>query len=534
MSEPIASPDRRILPEEMRWPVALAERYTQRGYWQPETLGQLILQWRQYGDRTALIEPGRSWSYHQLINQACRFAGELRRRGMQSGETVVIQLPNGADFVVALFAAILNGAVPVLMLPAHRQREILHVVELAQARWFLSDAEQAGIEAQSLRAKAPDCHSLLSTAEQRFAASQAPAMEELPPGDAPQHIALLLLSGGTTGLPKLIPRTHADYHYNFRASAALCHVQPDDRYLAVLSMAHNFPLACPGILGIFSRGGCVVVPATVAAEDAFDAIHQHRVTLTALVPSLATLWLEAAEWEQPDLSSLRLVQVGGARLVADAARQLLARWGCQLQQVFGMAEGLLNYTRLDDSPELIATTQGRPLCDDDEIRVVDEQGMPVISGQAGELLVRGPYTIRGYYRAPEHNRRAFAAGGFYRSGDRVRQLPGGELLVEGRTRDTINRHGESVAADEIEECLRAHPLVRDVTVLADAVGEQQEAIHAVVIAHSPLTLAEMRAFLEQQQVAPFKWPDRLTLVDAFPLTPIGKINKQALAARLAV
>lgn len=257
-------------------------------------------------------------------------------------------------------------------------------------------------------------------------------------------------------------------------------------------------------------------------------------TLTALVPSLATLWLDATEWEQPDLSSLRLVQVGGARLGADAARRLLARWGCQLQQVFGMAEGLLNYTRLDDSPELIITTQGRPLCDEDEIRVVDEQGLPVGRGQAGELLVRGPYTIRGYYRAPEHNRQAFAAEGFYRSGDRVRQLPGGELLVEGRTRDTINRHGESVAADEIEECLRAHPLVRDVTVLAETLAEQQEAIHAVVIAHSPLTLAEMRAFLEQQQVAPFKWPDRLTLVDAFPLTPIGKINKQALAARLAV
>lgn len=310
MSESIASPDRRILPEEMRWPVALAERYTQRGYWQPETLGQLILQWRQYGDRTALIEPDRSWSYHQLINQACRFAGELRQRGMQSGETAVIQLPNGADFVVALFATILNGAVPVLMLPAHRQREILHVLALAQARWFLSDGEQAGIAAQSLCAKAPDCHCLLSTAERRFSASQAPAMAGLPPGDAPHNIALLLLSGGTTGLPKLIPRTHADYHYNFRASAALCHVQPDDRYLAVLSMAHNFPLACPGILGIFSRGGSVVVPATVAAEDAFEAIHRHRVTLTALVPSLATLWLDATEWEQPDLSSLRLVQVG--------------------------------------------------------------------------------------------------------------------------------------------------------------------------------------------------------------------------------
>ncbi|WOA52085.1 (2,3-dihydroxybenzoyl)adenylate synthase [Dickeya solani] len=534
MSEPIAEPDHRILPEDMRWPTALAERYTQRGYWQPTTLGQLILQWREYGERTALIEPGHSWSYYQLINQACRFASELRQRGMRTGETAVIQLPNGADFVVAFFAVILNGAVPVLMLPAHRQREILHVVELAQAHWFLSDAEQTGIDEQSLRANAPDCHSLFSTAAQRFAASQTPAIDGLPPGDAPHHIALLLLSGGTTGLPKLIPRTHADYHYNFRASAALCHVQPDDRYLAVLSMAHNFPLACPGILGIFSRGGCMVVPTTVAAEDAFDAIRQHRVTLTALVPSLATLWLEAAEWEQPDLSSLRLVQVGGARLGPDAARKLLDQWGCQLQQVFGMAEGLLNYTRLDDSRELITTTQGRPLCDDDEIRVVDEQGHAVVSGQAGELLVRGPYTIRGYYRAPEHNRKAFAAEGFYRSGDRVRQLPGGELLVEGRTRDMINRHGESVAADEIEECLRAHPLVRDVTVLADSVGEQQEAIHAVVIAYTPFTLAEMRAFLEQQQVASFKWPDRLTLIDAFPLTPIGKINKHALAARLAV
>lgn len=532
MSEPRVKKDiRRLLPD-MAWPADWIQHYQQQGYWQDETLAMRIADWqRRYSDRVALVEPTREWRYQTLIDCSRRFAGELHASGLRAGDPVVIQLPNSAEFIVALFAVLLMGAVPVLALPALGQREILHIITLAEARLYLGCRQLTHLDIPAW-VEHP-CAIRLSDEQNRFADCTATPYTDRPQGDYSLNIALLLLSGGTTGLPKLIARTHADYGYNFTASAALCGVDAEERYLAVLSMAHNFPLACPGILGVFARGGCVVIPATAAPEDAFDAIARHRVTMTALVPSLVSVWLEALNGEKPDLSSLRLLQVGGARLAPETAQRVLARFHCQLQQVFGMAEGLLNYTRLDDDLQTVIHTQGKPLCADDEILIVDNEGHPVAPGETGELLVRGPYTIRGYFRAQRHNQQAFAHEGFYRSGDRVRQRSDGYLIVEGRTKDVINRNGETIAADEIEDCLRAHPAIRDVAVIADHAGSEQEIVHAVVIAEGELTLPALRRWLEQQHLVAWKWPERLTLTSSFPLTPIGKVNKKALAASLS-
>lgn len=160
--------------------------------------------------------------------------------------------------------------------------------------------------------------------------------------------ALLLLSGGTTGTPKLIPRRHADYSYNFSASAELCGISQQSVYLAVLPVAHNFPLACPGILGTLACGGKVVLTDSASCDEVMPLIAQERVTHVALVPALAQLWVQAVEWEDSDLSSLRVIQAGGARLDPTLAEQVIATFDCTLQQVFGMAEGLLCFTRLDD------------------------------------------------------------------------------------------------------------------------------------------------------------------------------------------
>src|SRR5262249_37806466 len=155
------------------------------------------------------------------------------------------------------------------------------------------------------------------------------------------------------------------------------------------------------------------------------------------VPALAQLWLDAVDEGQFDLSSLRLIQIGGAPLPREIASRITPTLGCTLQQVFGMAEGLLTFTRESDPPETVLSTQGRPLSPDDEIRIVDEMGADLPPGSTGELLVRGPYTLRGYYRTPEHNARAFTDDGFYRTGDLARLTENGELVVEGRLKDVI-------------------------------------------------------------------------------------------------
>jgi 2,3-dihydroxybenzoate-AMP ligase len=346
----------------------------------------------------------------------------------------------------------------------------------------------------------------------------------------PSDVAFFLLSGGTTGLPKLIPRTHDDYSYNLRASGEACAFDADTVYLVSLPIAHNFPLGCPGTLGTMHVGGRVVLNNDPTAAGAFPIIERERVTVTALVPALAIRWLEAPELAQHDLSSLRLLQVGGARLNAETAHRITQLLGCTPQQVFGMAEGLLNYTREGDSTDAVENSQGRPISTADELRIVDPEGDEVPEGEMGELLTRGPYTIRGYSLAPEHNANAFTEDGFYRTGDLVRRRSDGNLVVEGRLKDLVNRGGEKISGEEIENLLLGHPKVFNVAVvpMPDRVLGERTCAYVIPQPGADVTLGELVAFLKEHNLAAFKLPERLEITDAFPLTAVGKVNKGLL------
>jgi 2,3-dihydroxybenzoate-AMP ligase len=356
--------------------------------------------------------------------------------------------------------------------------------------------------------------------------------------DAPagSDVAVFLLSGGTTGLPKLIARTHDDYAYNARASAEVAGIGAGAVYLVSLPAGHNFPLACPGILGTLLAGGRVVTLASPEPARAFAAIAAHGVTHTAVVPAVAGRWLEhAAEHGAGDLAGLRVLQVGGARLADELARAVKPVLGATLQQVFGMAEGLLNYTRLDDPDDVVCTTQGRPLSPADEVRLVDELDRDVPAGEPGSLLTRGPYTPRGYYRAAEHNARAFTADGWYRSGDICRQTPAGYLVVEGRDKDMINRGGEKISAEEVENLVYLMPAVSQVAAVAmpDPVLGERVCVYVVPRPGATATLDDVRRIMEEAGVASFKRPDALVIVDRLPATNVGKIDKKALRADIA-
>ncbi|MDN5751055.1 MAG: AMP-binding protein, partial [Pseudonocardia sp.] len=349
----------------------------------------------------------------------------------------------------------------------------------------------------------------------------------------PRAVAVFLLSGGTTGLPKLIARTHDDYAYNARASAEVCGVDADTVYLVSLPASHNFPLACPGILGALLAGGRVVMLPSPEPERAFATIAAERVTHTAVVPAVAGRWLEhAAAHGAPE--PLRVLQVGGARLADELARKVRAVTGAQLQQVFGMAEGLLNYTRLDDPDDVVCCTQGRPLSGGDEVRLVDELDRCVPDGEPGSLLTRGPYTPRGYYRAPEQNARAFTEDGWYRSGDICLRTPEGNLVVSGRDKDMINRGGEKISAEEVENLVYRLPAVSQVAAVAMPDPDLGERVCVYVVPRpgASVTLDEVRDAMHAAGVAGYKLPERLELLDELPATKVGKIDKKALRARL--
>ncbi len=535
------------------WPPDAADRYRRKGYWQGKTLGDLVDAWAaEYGEREAIVCGRERVTYRELQRRVDRLAYQLVRLGLRPTERIVVQLPNVAEFIYLYYACAKVGVIPVMALPPHRYSEISYLVEFSEAAAYAIPASFRGFDYQQLAAEVRQAvpglrhvlvvgdgarSDMVSMAELLAEpAEQTESVERLAgAGPDPSDVALFLLSGGTTGLPKLIPRTHDDYAYNSRASAEVCGFGPDTVYLVALPISHNFPLSSPGIQGALQSGGKVVLTNNAEPAGAFALIERERVTATALVPALAMRWIEGPERERFDLSSLRLLQVGGARLNPEPARRVKPALGCQLQQVFGMAEGLLNYTRLDEPEEAIVETQGRPVSPADEIRIVDEDDRDVPPGEPGNLLARGPYTIRGYYRAPEHNRRAFTSDGYYRTGDVVRLHSSGNLIVEGREKDMINRGGEKISAEEVENLILAHPAVFNAAAVAmpDPVLGERTCAYVILKPGANLSFEELIAFLEKQQIAKFKLPERLELVDSFPLTNVGKVSKKDLREDIA-
>ncbi|MBP2227782.1 2,3-dihydroxybenzoate-AMP ligase [Azospirillum agricola] len=539
------------------WPQETAALYRAKGYWRDEPLTSVIS--RHTGEAAlapAILCGERRFRYADVERLSDRLACAFQARGLRPGDTALVQLPNRAEFHLVFFALLKCGAVPVNALNNHGAFELLayarqiepRVAVLARSHPLVAE-DPAGERPGSLLAAlgesvGPGRVLLLDGAERTpeeclggFAwADGAPlaATEGATPNPAidPTGLAFFQLSGGSTGTPKLIPRTHNDYLYSVRQSVEVCGLDSSCRFLCALPAPHNFTLSSPGALGVFLAGGAVVMAGDPGPATCFALIEAHRVTWAALVPPVLSLWLEEAGRTDRDLSSLEVVQVGGAKLSAAVAERVPERLGCRLQQVFGMAEGLVNYTRLDDDDWTIVNTQGRPMSADDEVRVLDPAGHPVAPGEAGELWTRGPYTFRGYYKAELHNARVFDADGFYCSGDLVSRTPDGNLIVCGRSKDQINRGGEKIDAQEVEDVLAGHPAVRHAAVVAMPDPLMGERSCAFLLAPSDTRPSELRRFLRERGLADYKLPDRFVFVAELPKTAVGKIDKQSLRDRL--
>lgn len=530
-----------LVPLRQTWPPGLVARYRAAGYWRGETLpGFLRERAQQHADAIAVVGADTRLSYAELWAEAGRIGAGLLALGLVPGDRVVVQLVNVPAFITVVSGLLRAGLIPVFALPAHRITEVAHVAGKAQARGYITAAVHEGFDyrtlATDLQRAVPGVKQVVIAGEPggftALAALQGGAAT-LPADPDPQSVAFLQLSGGSTGLSKLIPRTHDDYIYSFRASNEICGITADSVYLVALPAAHNFPMSSPGFFGALYAGARVVLSPGPGPDAAFPLIARERVTCVGLVPPLALLWAQAAASTAHDLSSLQVVQVGGAKLVPEAARRVVDGLGCRLQQVFGMAEGLVNYTRLHDPDEVVITTQGRPISPDDEVLVVDDLGNPVADGEVGHLLTRGPYTIRAYHNDPQANARSFTEDGFYRTGDRVQRVAGGYLVVQGRAGDHINRAGEKISAEEIEDHLLAHDAVFDAAVVSMPDTYLGERSCAFVIARgTPPTAASLKAWVRGRGLAAFKVPDQVVFVDAFGTTAVGKISRRELRAQL--
>ncbi|KAB1661167.1 AMP-binding protein [Pseudoclavibacter sp. CFCC 13796] len=566
------------------FPPERAATYRAAGYWTGATFPDLLQHSiRQRGDALAVADDrGHELTYHELGAAVEAAAARLHALGIRDRDRVVVQFPNVISYLPTVFALFRLGALPIFALPGHRERELTHFVQHADAVAIITVrrhgrdrlgetaahvAEQvAAARAEAGRADAElivitDPDALVAPAEPGLASAPAVSID-------PEDTAFLQLSGGTTGVPKMIPRSSDAYIYTLRRSNELCGVTERSVYLAALPVPHNFTMSSPGVLGVLLAGGTVVLASAPAPDTCFDLIARRHVTITALVPPLALLWADHVG-SAASLESLEVLQIGGAKLTPTAARRIVDAFDCTLQQVFGMAEGLVNYTALDAPLDEIVETQGRPMSPADELRIVDDSDQPLPQGTAGNLVTRGPYTINGYYRAAETNRSSFTHDGFYRTGDIVRIDDTGSLIVEGRSKDLINRGGEKVVAAQVEDALLQHPRVFDAVVVpkpddrlgetiaafvqlrsatgagaaAGAVADAAAANDADAVTadadawNDPVAMSrELRAFLRDVGLASFCVPDEFHVIDEMPVTAVGKSSRRdlrnVLAARL--
>jgi len=533
------------------FPPDFAQRYRERGYWLDKTLAQEFADvFERFASRTALIDGPRRYTYYDINAQSDNLALNLLELGLKPLDRVVPTLPNVAEFVILYFALQKLGCIPIAALVTHRYAEISQFTRLSGARCCVYpeasgdfrfapvidrvQAENPTLQLRLVLGKpAAGEHSLVELIE-RPARQPRSALRaiRIEPGDP----CIFQLSGGTTGIPKLIPRTNNDYAYNSKIAADVAGVTADSVLLLVLPIAHNLPLACPGIQGFMFKGATVVLHSNTRPPEMFALIEKHRVTHIKVVPALLIRLINDPTTGDYELGSVQQIQSGGQRMQPETRHRTRELFhNAFVQENFGMSEGLLMFVRHGDPEEVLLETCGRPVCDDDEVKLVDEEGNKVAPGEVGELTCRGPYTLRGYFGVPEYNARQFTADGFYRSGDLMRQHRSGNYIVEGRKKDLINRGGEKISAEEVENLILMHPSVQNVACvpMPDPMMGEKMCACVVLKPGAGLTLPELVAFLNTHEIARFKLPERLEVLPEFPVSTFGKVSKKALGERVA-
>jgi 2,3-dihydroxybenzoate-AMP ligase len=529
-----------MLPGVVPFPPEFAQRYRARGYWRDKSLAEEFGDvFRKYSDRVALVDEDREFTYGDIDRLTDNLALNLLELGLKPLDRVVPTLPNIAEFVILYFALQKIGVIPIAALVTHRFAEINQFVQLSGAVACIYPERLGDFEFEPMIRRVQEGNPQLkhciplSLLKELIARKSSLPKEELKNIRIdPTDPCIFQLSGGTTGIPKLIPRTHNDYAYNSRTAAPVCGVTGDSVLLLALPVAHNLPLACPGIQGYLFQGGKVVLSPTTRPEEIFKLVERHKATHIKVVPALLIRLINDPSIGSFDLSSVKIIQSGGQRMQPEVrvrTQELIP--SAFVQENFGMGEGMLFFVRLDDPAEVKLETCGRPISPDDEVRLVDSDGREVPDGQVGELTCRGPYTLRGYFGAPEYNAKQFTPDGFYCTGDLMRRHPSGNYAVEGRKKDLINRGGEKISAEEIENLILMHPAVQNAACVPVHDANLGEKMCACVILKPgwQLDLATLVSFLKQREIAKFKLPESLMVLREFPVSTFGKVSKKALS-----
>ncbi|MGI5876716.1 MAG: AMP-binding protein [Dethiobacteria bacterium] len=528
------------------WPEDLANYYREKKWWLGLTWGDILdRNADMYGSRTAIIDDETSLTWEQFRDKVDRLAWALLELGVKKNDTIVVQVKNNHEYLVSLMAICRIGAVELQALTNHGEREISHFINMTDAvAWIVS-----------LDDKKKDLRSLVSEVKPKFNSLRnvicigdnipdgcedfnKMIAEANPPKNRdfwtsirpdPNHVYLIGLTGGTTGLSKGVPRTYNDHILDGYYWGKSQQLTSEDVGLVLTPAGHNLAHVCV-MFPMLLEAGTIVIANIPNPDRTMEIIQNTKSTFLWCVPTQLSRMLDSPNFDKYDLSSLRFVGSGGAHVPAELIRGLNKRVGCDFVNGFGMIEGPCTCTRLWDTFEAKCNTIGTATCPYVEFKIIDpvtEVELP--RGKEGEMVAKGPHVFQGYYKTSREG--IYTKDGFFRSGDLAKMDEEGRISITGRIKDVINRGGEMISAREIEEIMMTHARVAEAAVIAMPCPDMGERVCLYVRTKegaADLTLEEVQKHCEEAGLAKFQWPERVENLSELPLTNVGKPDKKKM------
>lgn len=538
----------------MHYSAELVRTYYEKHWWLGLTFGDLLDRAADmFPFREALVTERVRLTYRQFRHAVDRVALAFLELGIKRGDKVLIQLPNWEEFLFSFLALHKIGAVAVLGLPRHAEREVEYLCDLTEAVAWIVPSQYKKIDygplVRSIQAKSPHLKWTIVVGDRvpegciPFHEISARVRVEQYPEDYlarfrpdPLDLANILLTGGTTGLPKGVPRTHNDHICNGYYWMKAWERTSYDNCLIATPVGHNLAHVC-AIYPMLTAGGKLTLTTGTGPKEIMETIAAEKITCMTLVPSQLAVLLKDPELHRYDLSSLQSIQSGGAHVAAELVRGVYEKIGCRhFSNDFGMAEGPCSCTRREDPEEIVCSTVGLPLCPYDRFKIIDDDENEAPLGTEGELVAKGPGIFTGYYRAEEENRKVFTADGFFRTGDLGKIInPQGYIRITGRKKDIIIRGAENISATEVEELILTHPSVADAAVVGmpDPILGERVCAFVKLARGGSLSFQEMVSHLKEKGASVLLLPERLEVLEDLPLTKVGKVDKKMLREHIA-
>ena len=512
--------------------------------YQGATVGDLVVSAiARGGDRTAFISGDEAWTYRELGAKVSQVVQVLAARGLQRGDAVATLSANRPEAFLITAAAYVMGLRLTWMNPTSSEDDHAYILDDSGVTTLFFDPKTFTDRTRVLRQRVPGVQRALSfgdsdgVGEDLLAAAAAHTPGPLVPQAEPEDVCVLIYTGGTTGRPKGVAHTHRVHVTMILTEMADWDWPREIRFLALTPITHASGAM---IMPVLMKSGTYAMTQGFTPEKFIRLVEQHRITATFLVPTMVYVLLDSPARQGADLSSLQLIIYGASPMSPARLTEGIRVFGPVFMQLYAQSEAPNTVTVLHQHehdpvhhPERLASC-GTP-CVGTQVRLLDDDGHEVPRGDVGEICVRGPLVMQGYWNKPEETAKALRHGWLY-TGDMARQDADGFLYIVDRSKDMIISGGFNVYPREVEDVLSQHPAVAAAAVVGVPDAKWGEAVRALVVLRPGASVVvdelvpELMAFVREKKGAVYT-PKAIDIVDALPVTGLGKLDKKAIRAQ---